>query len=274
MKIQNIECLVFSPTGGCLKIARSIKRFLENKHGNYRVGMHNITRPEIRRTFREIPQNTDYVIIIYPIYADTLPHIVTEYLENLAIKNLPVSLVAGFGNINTGMALSHARKIIKAKGNVVCSACAIVTPHSYNGSSLKIAVNEPSAENLGVLNQFILKSIDKARQANHLSLCETKFPEGHMRLMCRVPYKSLMQVLIKNPVAMADRCNQCMVCPKVCPSGAIDATLNIDSGKCIYCLACVKYCKKKARIFETRTSMLVDTLKKDGKEMKKNEFYI
>jgi ferredoxin len=274
MNIRNIECLVFSPTGGCLKIARSIKKFLEDEPRNCRVGMHNITKPEIRGTFRKIPQNADYVIIVYPVYADTMPTIVTEYLESLAIKNLPVSLVAGFGNINIGMALSNARKIIEAKGNVVCSACAIVTAHSYNGDSLKIAFNEPSAENLGVLNQFILKSIDKARQANHLSLCETELPEGHMRLMCRVPYKPMMQVFIKKQVAMPDRCDQCMVCAKICPSGAIDATLNIDSSKCIYCLACVKYCKKKARIFETRTQMLVNTLRKDGKETKKNEYYV
>ena len=274
MNIRNIECLVFSPTGGCLKIANSIKKFLEAKPGNCRVGMHNITKPEVRVTFREIPRNTDYVIIVYPVYADTMPDIVTEYLGSLAIKNLPVSLVAGFGNINTGKALSNARKIIEAKGNVVCSACAIVTAHSYNGSSLKIAVNEPSTENLGVLNQFILKSIGKARQANHLALCKTEIPEGHMRLMCRVPYKPLMQVFIKKQAAIPDRCNHCMVCAKICPSGAINATLNINSGKCIYCLACVKYCKKKARIFETRTQMLVNTLRKDGKEIKKNEYYV
>jgi NAD-dependent dihydropyrimidine dehydrogenase PreA subunit len=266
--------VVFSPTGGCLKIANSIKGFLEERPGNDQVGIHNITKPEIRRTFRAIPQNIDYVIIIFPIYADTLPPIVTEYLESLSIKHLPVSLVAGFGNINSGMALFHARKIIKSKGNVVCSACTIVTPHSYNGSLLKIAVNEPSAQNLGVLSQFMLKSIDKARQANHLSLCETKLPEGQMRFICRVPYKFFMQVFIKKPVVIPDRCNQCMVCTKVCPSGAIDTTLKIDSGKCIYCLACVKYCKKIARVFETRTSMLVNTLKRDGKEIKQNKFYI
>jgi ferredoxin len=274
MKIQNIECLVFSPTGGCLKIARSIKRFLEDKPGDYRIGLHNITKPAIRETFREIPRNTDYVIVVYPVYADTPQDIVLEYLRNLAIKNLPVSLVAGFGNINVGKALSNARKIIEAKGNVVCSACAIVTAHSYNGDSLKIAVNEPSDENLRVLNQFILKSIDKVSQADDLTLCKTEIPEGYIRLLCRAPQKPLLQLLIKKPVAIPDRCNLCMVCAKICPSGAIGATLNIDNDKCIHCLACVKYCKKKARIFETRTSMLVDTLKKDGKEMKKNEFYI
>jgi ferredoxin len=274
MKIKNIECLVFSPTGSCLKIGNSIKSFLENRIEDYQIVLRDLTKPEIRETFYEMPFKTDYVIIIYPVFADNLPKIVAEYLWKLAISNLPVTLVAGFSSINIGKSLSNAKKIVEAKGNVVSSACAIVTAHSYNGDSLKIAVDEPSPEKLEHLYKFILKSMNKVENAKALTLCKTDFPEGHMRIMCRLPLKPLLQLFIKKPLVIPNLCNQCMVCAKNCPAGAIDAQLNIDKGKCIYCLACVKVCVKKARLFQPRTQMMVNQLKKGSKEMKKNEFYI
>ena len=270
MKIKNIACLVFSPTGGCLKMIKSIKTFLED----YNVEIHNITKPQIRETFIEIPKKIDYVIIAFPIYADTLPDIVTGYLNKLLISNVPVSLIAGYGNIHVGKALFNAKTIIEAKGNVVCSACAIVTAHSYNGNKLQIAVNEPTSENLKALNQFMLKSINKAKQASQLSMRKTELPEGHIRLLAKAPQKLFPQIFIKQPKAIQGCCNHCNVCMNMCPTGAIDDKLNIDDGKCIRCLACVKYCTKNARLFETRTRILTNTLMKEGKELKKNVFYI
>ncbi len=268
--MNNIACIVFSPTGGNLKMIKSIKTFLDD----YNVEIYNITKPQIRERFIEIPKKIDYVIISFPIYADTLPDIVTEYLNKLLISNLPVSLIAGYGNIHMGKALFNAKTIIEAKGNVVCSACAIVLAHSYNGNKLQIAVNEPSNENLKALNKFMLKSINKAKHVIQLAICNTEIPEGHIRLLAKAPQKLFPQIFIKQPKVIHERCNHCNVCINMCPTAAIDNNLNIDNGKCIRCLACVKYCIKKARLFKTRTQILTNKLMKEGKDLKKNAFYI
>jgi ferredoxin len=274
MNIANIECLVFSPTGAGLKAANSIKAFLEQELVNCTSELRNITKPAMRESFRELPRKTDYVIILYPVYSDSLPDVLAEYLEKLAIKNLPVSLVAGFANINVGKALSDAREILEAKGNVLCSACAIVVAHSYNGDSLKIAPTEPSGGNLLILNHFILRSIEKAKKAGMLAECKAELPGGRMRLMCKAPQKLLSHMAIKTPKASLDDCDRCMVCAEICPVAAIDSGLSIDNAKCVRCLACVKYCRRKARLFEPRARMILDALRKDEKESKKNLFFL
>jgi ferredoxin len=270
MEIKNITCLVFSPTGGCLKIANSLKAFL----GGYHVEIVNITKPGVRKQFLVIPKETDYLFIVFPVYADTLPDIVAEYLEKLIVRDIPVSIIAGYGNIYPGKALSNAKTILETKGNIVCSACTIVTAHSYNGKGVKLAIGEPSPKNLEVFKQFVIESINKVERANQLELCRINFPEGHIRLRSRAPQKLFPQLFIRQPKIINERCNQCNVCMNMCPSGAIDESLSIDNKKCIRCTACVKYCKNGARKFETRTQLLQLILMMGGEGLNENKFHI
>jgi ferredoxin len=271
---DNIECLVFSPTGGCLGMAKGIKESLEGARRGCTVRLRDITQPTIREELRELPAETGHVVIVFPVYADSLPDILAEYLQGLSIRNLPVTLVAGFGNIGVGKALSKTRKILEGKGNRVCSACAIVTEHSYNGDRLSIAAGQPSAENREILYRFIQGSIDKAGTSGKLDSLRAAIPEGRMRLVCRAPQTFFPRLFIKIPAVVSDRCDRCMACARKCPAGAIDTELNVDGKSCIRCLACVKYCTRKARLFETRTRMLLNTLKKDSIGVKANEYYL
>jgi ferredoxin len=270
MEIIKITCLVFSPTGGCLKIANSLKAFLSEYH----VGIVNITKPSVRKQFLVIPKETDYLFIVFPVYADTLPDIVAEYLKKLIVKDIPVSIIAGYGNIYPGKALSNARTILEAKGNIICSACTIVTAHSYNGKGVKLAIGEPSPKKLDVFKQFAFESINKVERENQLDRCRINFPEGHIRLRSRAPQKLFPQLFIRQPKVINERCNQCKVCINMCPSGAIDESLAIDNKKCIRCTACVKYCKNDARRFETRTHLLQFILMIGVEGVIENKFYI
>ncbi len=270
MNVNNVVSVVFSPTGGCNKMINSINSFLNDYH----VRTYNITKPHIREEYTEIQKNVDFVIIAFPVYADSLPDIFNDYLRSLTISNKPVTIIAGFGNINVGKALCNTKNILEGKGNVICSACTVVNAHSYNGAELKIAEDQPSEENLQILNQFIMKSINKAKEAGRLEDCRVNIPEGSIRLQCRAPQKMFPQLLIKKPKVIWKRCDFCLVCKNMCPSGAIDTLLDIDNKKCIRCLACVKYCRKNARLFETRTGLLVNTLRKDSMKLKENVFYI
>jgi hypothetical protein len=90
MRIRSITGLVFSPTGGCLKIARSLRESLDA----YQVEIHNITKPAVREQLVEIPKTADYLFVIFPVYADTLPDIVAEYLGRLRVSGIPVTIIA------------------------------------------------------------------------------------------------------------------------------------------------------------------------------------
>lgn len=270
MNIKNIACLVFSPTGGGLKMIKSIKESIKE----YEVNIYNVTRLKKRESIIEIPKKTDYLIIAFPVYGDELPKIFKEYLNTLLVSNIPVSLIAGYGNVDQGNALYEAKTLIEKKGNIVCSACAIVAKHSYNGGRVQLAPNEPTDKKLEILNQFILKSIEKIKNADNLMKCKTNVPKGHIVLLARTPQKFIPQIYVKQPKVIQDLCTHCNVCVSVCPVGAIDNELNIDNGKCIRCLACVKHCINKARVFKARYKILEYVLIKESKNIKENTFYI
>jgi ferredoxin len=270
MRIRNITVLVFSPTGGCLEIARSLRESLDA----YEVEIHNITRPVVREQLLEIPKATDYLFVIFPVYADTLPDIVAKYLGRLRVSGIPVSIIAGYGNIYPGNALVHARALLEAKGNTVCSACTVVTAHSYSGDVIQVGVGEPSSEHLEVFQQFVRDSIEKVERAPRLGDCRVDLPEGRVRLRCRLPQRLLSHIFIRQPRVLEERCSRCGVCVDACPSGAIRRDLTIDNNRCIRCLACVKYCKPEARVLETRTQLLPWILMRDGRAPKQNAFYV
>jgi ferredoxin len=270
MRIRSITGLVFSPTGGCLKIARSLRESLDA----YEVEIHNITKPVVRERLLEISKTTDYLFVIFPVYADTLPDIVAEYLGRLRVSGIPVTIIAGYGNIYPGNALVHARVLLEAKGNTVCSACTVVTAHSYSGDAIRVGIGEPSSEHLKVFQQFVRDSIDKVERAARPGLCRVDLPEGRVRLRSRPPQRLLPQMFIRQPRVLEERCSHCEVCIDMCPSAAIGRDLTIDNGRCIRCLACVKYCKADARVFETRTQLLPWILTRDGRAPKQNSFYV
>lgn len=67
---------------------------------------------------------------------------------------------------------------------------------------------------------------------------------------------------VKKLAVLRDRCPQNHSCPsvKVCPVGALsqqgyDAP-SVDYNKCIVCGKCVKFCPKKALVFESTASVL------------------
>ena len=270
MNVKKIACLVFSPTGGTLEMIEGIKGFIND----YDIKIYNVTRPKNREKITEIPKDIDYLIIGSPVYGDRLPDIFKEYLKILNVSGIPVSLIVGYGNVDKGKALSQASIIIESKGNIVCSACAIVTKHSYNRGRVQLAVNEPTIEKMELLNQFILKSIEKVKKANNLSMCKTYVPKGSVSFLGRFPQRLIPRIYLKLPTVNLELCVNCNTCIDVCPVSAIDEELSIDSGKCTGCLACVKYCPSEARRFDTRFKILEYVLIKDGKNIKENGYYI
>jgi len=269
MVIKKIECITFSPTGGCLKIAKSICNLLVE----YDISLINITRVDIRDGYKSVYTDTDYVIIVVPVYADTIPDIVKLYLNQLSLMGKAITIIAGYGNIDVGRTLFDISKIIEKKGNVVCSACEIVIAHSYNNEKLHIAESEPSVATLQSINNFILSTIEKLNHTPVLTLCKATIPKGHKRIMTYLPQKLLPHIFIKEPKVNKELCSECRACIKVCPSGAIMGDLEIDRKKCIRCLACVKYCTKNARVLKTKTNTLIRMLRKDELIVKGNKYY-
>jgi ferredoxin len=270
MKIRETNILVFSPTGSGLKVAKHIR----DNIGIDNSILSDVTYPRNRVKSEMVAKSNTLTIIVFPIYADSLPDIFFDFISKYNFNYTPVILIAGYGNIFTGKALIELRNTAIKNNAIVISAANIVFPHSYNGDKIQIEPNRPTKDELNHIMNFIDDSIQKITDFEFSGLPQVSLPKGHKRLITRFPQKFLVHIFIKRPDVDLTKCNKCNVCIKTCPSGAMLDNLKINNSLCIRCLACIKYCKNKARSFSTRTDLLVNTLKKESRTYHQNEYYI
>ncbi|MBI9106795.1 MAG: EFR1 family ferrodoxin [Spirochaetales bacterium] len=270
MKLNEVNLLVFSPTGSGLNIAKQLTENITE----IKTVLLNVTYPRIRAKIKMTAESDSLTIIIFPIYADSLPDIFSHFISKYNFNFTPVILVAGYGNIYTGKALNDIQKIISRNNGIVISASNIVFPHSYNNEKIQIEPHRPTPDEIKHINQFIHNSIQKALNSENLKLSGIDLPDGNKRLLSRFPQKFLPHIFIKKPDVDLVNCNKCKICINACPTGAIEDDLKINNSLCIRCLACIKYCKSKARTLVTRTNLLITTLNKESRMYHKNEFYI
>lgn len=270
MEINETSILVFSPTGNGLKVANHIKKTTDS----FFSYLSNVTFPRVRENIEMKSKHNTLIIIIFPIYADSLPDIFSKFLSHYDFDNNPVILIAGYGNIYTGRALNDIKKIIFNNNGVVISAATIVLPHSYNSDKIQIAPNRPTNEEIILIDEFIYESIQKLSSSKVSELNQLILPKGHKRILSRFPQKFFPHIFIKKPDVDISLCNKCNICIDMCPAGAIESDFRINNSICIRCLACVAYCKNKARTFKTRSNILIHTLRKESREYHQNEFFI
>ncbi|MBP1924734.1 ferredoxin/flavodoxin [Sedimentibacter acidaminivorans] len=243
-----INAMYFSPTGTTKKVVSGIaENILENSNLENRINYIDFTSFE-NRTEEVLFKEGDLLIIGVPVYAGRVPNVLLKYLDKLKSSGSLAVPVVVYGNRNYDDALIELKSILESNGFNVIAAAAFIGEHSF---SYTLGKGRPDDKDMDIINHFsdIINSILSSGKCN-----EYLEVSGHMPLR---PYY-MPKDNMGNPVDIRkvtpktkDICNDCKLCVKVCPMGAIDINdIHKLNGICIKCGACIKMCPLKAKFFD------------------------
>lgn len=250
MKIYNI---IFSPTGGTLKVANIVSKELSQNIETIDLSNINLSNPSL---------SGDLAIIAMPSYGGRAPKIAIDRLKKIKGNGIKTIIIAVYGNRAYEDTLIEMYDEAIADGFNVIGAISAVAEHSI---VRKYAKNRPDNDDEKQLKQFANKIKEKLNNSE-----ETK-----PNIPGNRPYKIYKGIgLIPKTTK---KCNKCYLCAKKCPVGAIsfDDPSKIDSKKCISCMRCVSNCPKSAKNISKLIILLAGlAIRKSCIVKKENELFL
>jgi ferredoxin/flavodoxin len=239
----------FTGTGNSLKVAKDIIEISNIPDFNIVSIAKNISNVKNIK-----PEGI--VGFVFPVYYYGIPKIVSEFLENIDLKNASyIFVVAGYGASGGNGGCLHQAKNIFLKNNIRLNA----------GFYIKTIDNfilwiwdVPSIEKHNMINKLTNKKVKIISE--HISKETEYFDKSFMEYIGPVlfGYKNFIKiVIISDKSFFSDsNCNSCGICAKVCPTDNIklnNGRPEWKSENCQKCLACLHLCSKKSIEYGNKT---------------------
>lgn len=249
MSMAEWTTAVFSPTGGCEKVAKAI---VQNQT--------TIGIDLCEDVSTQVVQGL--LMAVVPVYGGRVPEVALERLRSLKGQGNPAVAVVVYGNRAYEDALLELHTELTANGFKVIAAAAFIAEHSIVRTIAKGRPNEA----------------DCAEAAEFGRRVSAKLAAGDMSTVCvpgNIPYRERPQM----PVTMLtlESCRGCGRCARLCPTGAIplSAPEKTDAAKCILCMRCVSVCFRRARLLPPpMVEAMTQRLNMVASEPRKPEIFI
>lgn len=261
METGSVKLVYFSPTGTTRNVVEGIVRGIDAG----RVDTVDITRPGAREVPLQLEED-ELLILGVPVYMGRVPALLTDWLHAMTAKGTPAVPVVVYGNRVYDDALIELADIITERGCRPVAGGAWIGEHSFSTDATPTAKDRPDAGDLDTAVEFgkkIRKKLDRISSVENIP---------YIQLPGSRPYRGDPKLWNVDFIAVSDACTQCGTCAELCPVGAIDSTdgHSIDTGRCITCCACIRYCPELARSMKPGlvmdASLRLHTLYKERKE--------
>lgn len=241
----------FSGTGNSLSVALE----LERKLGDSLV----IPMLSIEDNY-VVSSDIETVGIIYPIYMNAAPKIVSELISRIKVDNhCYVYAVATHGG-NPGKAGCHLHKLLEDKGiNLKAYFEIAMINNTPKGTAPKFLMQLEWEK--GITNEMITPMLEQSNNEieaishsiisrDSSSVRELLAKEhGFGYLMMKQLWKLSARSNPKLEFLLDADCNGCGICEKVCPTNRInliEGRPHWEGEKCHYCYACFNFCPFQA----------------------------
>jgi ferredoxin len=241
--MSNITIFYFSGTGNSLWAARALARELGNTEiismVDYDINKHNI--------------NSQLIGLVFPVHIWGVPRRVLEFLDQLQIFSPEYIFAVATNGGQVSNTLVQLHSIMKSKCMDLSSGWSLVMPSNY------IPWGGPgSIEKQNKLFSAACSKISAiAQEIKH----KVKLPVEKGPLWQRVILTWLYKISFPHVPEMDgkfwvdERCNQCGLCIKLCPSKNISIRNEklVWQNHCEQCLSCIQWCPQEALQYGKKT---------------------
>lgn len=180
-----------------------------------------------------LTKDYDHLIVGVPVYAAKVPAFAQEIFKDIDGNNKKTTAVVVYGNNEFGKSLKGLVSQLQNQHFNVVAAGSFIGEHSYSGDPI-VAKNRPDSDDITKAIVFGKTLGDSLGRLN----------------MDKVPsefslFSSMKTEMAIKPTFNSSNCINCGSCSDVCPTGHVDSSSEI----CLGCLACVKTCTHKGRLF-------------------------
>lgn len=217
----------------------------------------NLTSVSAREQPLEFTAN-ELVIIACPVYSELPPKLFVDYLQSLHAYSTPTVLLSVYGNRTAGGCNRYLAELMMPRGFRIIAAANLIAEHSFSTPEYPIGAERPDQTDQVQIQNF-------ARTVTALF----KDPNRQLDLNHLAPATKPCTAILFQPPRITELCVHCGHCLSACPTNRILEGHQI----CIGCLACVKVCRRGARVVSPEVAHFQQVLSVTCKERQAPAFF-
>lgn len=240
---MNTTLYYFSGTGNSYHIAKELQKQLKE--------CRLIAITEAYKDINIIP-NSRKVGFVFPLYFQSMPKVVMEFIKKLDLKNVEYlfAVVTKGGFALQGGVLSHLKKVLESKGAKLSSGFYIRMPENYI-PNFKVPPKKTQERMFSEASQklkIISECINSNREKQEKEILSFLRAPLHNKFIDRLNE-------IDEGFNVKDSCNSCGLCEKICKFNNVRLAEGKPSwqNNCQFCLACINYCPKRSIEYKNST---------------------
>lgn len=253
---MNITIFYFSGTGNTWWASEQIKQYFENRS----INMYSVENPELddKDFLEKLLEETDNIILGYPIYASRMPEPMHNFVEKLPVfktkKKLSIFCTQAFAS---GDGAGYDYKRVRSKGLDLMQTIHLNMGNNFYIPHLPILPLK-GEEHLNSLNSKAaekIKSLCSSIEKNEISYVKLNPLGIGLGKLQRAFYNTTIKTVGKSLSVENEKCSRCRKCVNNCPAENIKISPDgiSFSDKCIACVRCYHFCPESCILLGEKT---------------------